>query len=134
MAIGLSHGGSTIYSSTSPSSQVLVGTKEGIVVLERDGKTWRIADSVLTDRHISAIITEPESGLIFAGAFKGSLHVSADGGKTWKDYTNLYVDCHRCIVDHRLHPSAYGWRWPLNPPIAPLGRSFDEPHRSCVTR
>ena len=32
MAIALSHGGPSIYSSSSPSSQVLVGTIEGVVV------------------------------------------------------------------------------------------------------
>ena len=37
MAIGLSHGGSTLYSSPSPSREVLVGTREGVVTIERDG-------------------------------------------------------------------------------------------------
>ena len=36
MAIGLSHGGTTIYSSESPSKEVWVGTKEGVVAIERD--------------------------------------------------------------------------------------------------
>ena len=37
MAIGLSHGGTTIYSSPSPSKEVLVGTREGVVTIARDG-------------------------------------------------------------------------------------------------
>ena len=76
MAIGLSHGGTTIYSSPTPSNRILVGTREGAVTIERDapGARWRIGHRAITDKHISAMITEPESGLIFAGAFHGSRH------------------------------------------------------------
>src|SRR5207245_3808273 len=83
MAIGLSHGGSTIYSSPTLSKEVLVGTREGIAVIEREGSDWRVTQCALTDKHVSAIINEPESGLTFAGAFHGSIHASADGGNTW---------------------------------------------------
>jgi photosystem II stability/assembly factor-like uncharacterized protein len=90
MAIGLSHGGSTLYSSPSPSQEVLVGTREGVVTIERDtsGSEWRLKHRALTDKHISAIIKEPESGLTFAGAFHGSVHASADDGKTWEPRNN----------------------------------------------
>ena len=84
MAIGLSHGGSTIYSSPSLSTEVLVGTREGIAVIAREGSTWKLAHRALTDKHISAIIVEPQSGLTLAGAFHGSIHASADGGRTWE--------------------------------------------------
>jgi photosystem II stability/assembly factor-like uncharacterized protein len=98
MAIGLSHGGSTIYSSPSPSQEVLVGTREGVVTIQREapGSQWRVKHRALTDKHISAILKEPESGLTFAGAFHGSVHVSADDGKTWQprgnglSQTNVY--------------------------------------------
>ena len=90
MAIGLSHGGSTLYSSPSPSQEVLVGTREGVVTIEREtsGSEWRVKHRALTDKHISAIIKEPESGLTFAGAFHGSVHASADDGKTWEPRNN----------------------------------------------
>ncbi len=86
MALGLSHGGTTIYSSPSRSNEVWVGTKEGIVVIERDarGGGWRVAGKFLPDKHISAILTEPDSGLTFVGAFHGSVHVTGDGGRTWE--------------------------------------------------
>jgi photosystem II stability/assembly factor-like uncharacterized protein len=85
MALGLSHGGTTIYSSQSRSNEVWVGTKEGIVVIERGaGGGWHIARRMLQDKHISAIVTEPESELTFVGAFHGSLQVTADQGKTWE--------------------------------------------------
>ncbi|HZD41835.1 MAG TPA: hypothetical protein VE131_14020, partial [Terriglobales bacterium] len=68
------------------SKQVLVGTCEGVVTIEHDasGSEWRIAHRAITDKHISAIAKEPESGLIFAGAFQGGVMVSADEGKTWQ--------------------------------------------------
>jgi photosystem II stability/assembly factor-like uncharacterized protein len=88
MAIGLSHGGTTIYSSPSRSNEVLVGTREGIAIIAREGSAWQVAHRALTDRHVSAIIMEPESGLTIAGAFHGSVHVSADGGRTWEPRGN----------------------------------------------
>jgi photosystem II stability/assembly factor-like uncharacterized protein len=84
MAIGLSHGGTTIYTSPFPSKEILVGTREGVVILARDGSDWKITHRAMTDKHISAIIKEPESGLTFAGAFHGSVHASADDGKSWE--------------------------------------------------
>ncbi len=86
MAIGLSHGGSTIYTSPSPSQEVLVGTREGVVTIGRGvgGAAWQVKQRALTDKHISAIIKEPESGLTFVGAFHGSIHASADDGKSWE--------------------------------------------------
>lgn len=85
MALGLSHGGTTIFTSRSRSNEVWVGTRDGIVVIERmPSGGWRIARRLLEDRHISAILTEPESGLTFVGAFHGSVQVTADGGKTWE--------------------------------------------------
>jgi photosystem II stability/assembly factor-like uncharacterized protein len=85
MAITLSHGGPTVFESQTPSDEVLVGTAKGIAKMVRDGDGWRVAEHVLADKHISAILIEPESGAIFAGAYKdGSLHASFDGGKTWE--------------------------------------------------
>ena len=89
MAIGLSHGGSTIYSSPALSKEVLVGTKEGVAIIAREGSGWKLAHRALTDKHISAIIIEPESGLTFAGAFHGSIHASPYGGLTWEHRANV---------------------------------------------
>ena len=90
MAIALSHGGSTIYSSPSPSNEVLVGTREGVITIARENlkAPWSVAHRALPDKHISAMMFEPESGLIFAGAFHGSVHASADGGKSWQPRGN----------------------------------------------
>ena len=90
MAIGLSHGGSNMYSSKSRSESVMIGTKDGLVIIEPNGgdSKWTLAYHVLKGRFISSIIVEPESGMIFAGSFFGSIHASSDGGKTWEKRDN----------------------------------------------
>ena len=90
MTIALSHGGTTIYSSRSPSNEVLVGTREGVVTIARENSDaeWQVTHRAIPDKHISAMITEPESGLMFAGAFHGSVQMSADGGKSWEPRGN----------------------------------------------
>jgi len=89
MAIGLSHGGSNLYSSGEQSRQLWVGTKDGLVLLERgDAGGWHEGHRALRGQHISSIIFEPTSGLMFAGSFFGSVHASADGGKTWERRDN----------------------------------------------
>ncbi len=84
--IALSHGGPTIYSSPAPANQVLIGTIQGVVCLERgaDSSGWYVSHRALTDKHIHALVIEPESGTIFAGANHGSIFASADGGRTWE--------------------------------------------------
>lgn len=87
MAIGLSHGGTTIYSSPSLSNEILVGTREGVITIAREvsGSEWKVIHRAIPDKHISAIIKEPQSGLTFAGAFHRGVLVSADDGKTWQE-------------------------------------------------
>jgi photosystem II stability/assembly factor-like uncharacterized protein len=85
MAIGLSHGGSNVYSSAEESRQLWIGTKDGLILIERaDDGECRIAHQALRGLHVSSIVFEPTSGVIFAGAFFGSVHASGDGGKTWE--------------------------------------------------
>jgi photosystem II stability/assembly factor-like uncharacterized protein len=73
-----------MYASKTASDEVLVGTREGVVTLARDGAGWRITGRALEDTHVSAIIIDDASGTIFAGGYKGGLHASEDGGKTWE--------------------------------------------------
>ncbi|MBI3066518.1 MAG: exo-alpha-sialidase [Deltaproteobacteria bacterium] len=89
MAIGLSHGGTNVYSSKERSRQLWVATKDGLVLFERvNGGKWREAQRALRGQHISSIIFEPNSGTMFAGVFFGSVSASADGGKTWERRDN----------------------------------------------
>ena len=85
MAVGLSHGGSSVYSSAERSSELWVGSQDGLVRFEREGDgKWRETQRALRGQHISSIIFERTSGTMFAGAFFGSVHASPDGGKTWE--------------------------------------------------
>ncbi|HLY65283.1 MAG TPA: hypothetical protein VKU60_07110, partial [Chloroflexota bacterium] len=84
MAIGVSHGGANVYASDSRSDQVLVGTKNGVVLLERSGSGWHATHRALEGMHVSSIAPEPEGGTIFAGVFFGSIYASSDGGRTWE--------------------------------------------------
>jgi photosystem II stability/assembly factor-like uncharacterized protein len=90
MAIGLTHGGSNVYSSQGASNDLLVGTKHGVARLERSGPgaSWRVADRALEDLHISSIAFEPESGTAFAGAFFDWVYASTDGGRSWERRSN----------------------------------------------
>src|SRR5579872_4418836 len=85
MAIGVSHGGQNIYASDARTDEVLVGTKDGVVLLQRRGAGWDVAQRSLAGMHISAILPEPESGTIFAGAFFGSIYASTDSGRSWQE-------------------------------------------------
>jgi len=86
MPLTLSHGGDTIFSTASRSEEVLVGTTEGIVFLKRDGggSGWSVARRALADKHIHAIIGEPDSGAIIAGVTHDTIYVSEDGGESWE--------------------------------------------------
>lgn len=77
-----------MYSASTPSNEVLVGTAAGIARLVRDGGTWQLAGHTLEDKHVGPILVEPESGLIFAGAYKDPhVFISSDDGKTWETHT-----------------------------------------------
>ena len=81
--IALSHGGTTTYSSTAFSQELVVGTADGVVFLQRSaGGAWEVSRRALDGRHISALLV-PEPGLIVAGAFHDAVHVSTDGGRSW---------------------------------------------------
>jgi hypothetical protein len=90
MAITLSHGGPTIYRAPAPSKQVLVGTIQGVVCMERDahGSGWHVAYRAVTDQHVHALLIEPESGTLFAGINHGSIFASSDSGHTWERRDN----------------------------------------------
>lgn len=85
MPVCLSHGGMSIYASKSPSAEVLVGTVSGVVAIQRENsRAWGVARRSLEEFHISTLLVERSNGLIFAGAHKGSLYVSGDGGRNWE--------------------------------------------------
>ncbi len=85
MAISLSHGGGdTILSSGSLSTQVLVGTLDGVVTIDREGSGWKVTNRSLQGKHVHALLFEEGSGQWFAGVTKGGIFASSDGGKSWE--------------------------------------------------
>ena len=86
----LSPGGQQHTFGTSTPNEILVGTLEGLVKLEKMGNEWQITKRSLSDRHVGQIIHEPVSGKIFVGCHAGGgLWVNDDGkGQSWRQLTN----------------------------------------------
>ncbi|MBI2911892.1 MAG: glycosyl hydrolase [Chloroflexi bacterium] len=87
MSICLSPNGGTVYTSPSPSNRLQVGTVNGVCTLERQGPSepWRVTRQRLEGFHVSALLSEPRGGGLFAGChYTGGLHFSSDEGDTWE--------------------------------------------------
>ncbi|HEX6512358.1 MAG TPA: YCF48-related protein [Chloroflexota bacterium] len=95
MTACLSPNGLNVYRETTPATRLLVGTTNGVSVIEREAPDalWNVAGRVLEGLHIGSLIIEAHSGAVFAGAHigraatSGGLHFSADGGKSWEKRT-----------------------------------------------
>jgi photosystem II stability/assembly factor-like uncharacterized protein len=94
MTVCLSPNGSNTYQATAAPCQLLVGTVEGVAVLERSapGAAWAVARHTLEGQHVSALLWEPRHGGLFAGVHGsphgvGGLYRSRDGGRTWDRLT-----------------------------------------------
>jgi photosystem II stability/assembly factor-like uncharacterized protein len=85
------NGGPSKTEGAGPPTRILIATLEGVVTLARDGAgaSWTLADRSLAERHIGALLYEPVSGKLFAGAHSdGGLWVSDDGeGADWRQLT-----------------------------------------------
>ena len=83
--IALSHGGTTTFGGVAPAHRLLVGTADGVVVLERNGAPdhWDVVRRALPGCHVSALVT-PRPGLVVAGVFHDTVYVSDDDGDTWE--------------------------------------------------
>ena len=103
MTITLSHGGPSIYSSASRSDSVAVGTINGVAFIERNGDGWRVSHRGLEGKHIHAVVVEPTSGTIFAGANHGS-HLRQRRRRTHLGATGQRPHRDRCL-QHGSHGS-----------------------------
>ncbi|HXW83358.1 MAG TPA: hypothetical protein VEJ86_03065 [Candidatus Binataceae bacterium] len=85
MAIALTHSGTSVYSSDAPSRELLVGTADGIVALERAAQSgsWQVAARALAGKHISSIIF-PTPDLVLAAIYHGGIVLSRDRGRNWE--------------------------------------------------
>ncbi len=87
----LSPNGGDLTTSNAPPSKLLVGTVRGVFALERDssGAPWAVTYAAMTEKHISSLLYEPRSGLLFAGSHgNGGLWLSRDEGRTWEPRMN----------------------------------------------
>jgi hypothetical protein len=80
----LSPNGGDLTASNAPALKLLVGTVRGVFALERHspGAPWAVAYASMGEKHISSLLYEPGSGLLFAGSHgNGGLWLSRDEGR-----------------------------------------------------
>ena len=86
MRVLMSIGGPTVFETSAPADELVIGTVNGVAWLERDGrgKPWRETHRALTGRHISNLVEDPVTGRLHAGTHGDGIHASDDGGRTWQ--------------------------------------------------
>ncbi|MBM4296950.1 MAG: glycosyl hydrolase [Deltaproteobacteria bacterium] len=107
MPICLSPNGTATFSSERPSDDVVVGTAQGVVTINRGTSgLWTVGANALQECHISSLMIEPLSGLMFAGVHGGALYASDDHGRTWvlknKGIAHDHVYCLSYVHDNGL--------------------------------
>ena len=78
----LSNGGTHSLKAAKPSDAIVVGTVDGIAVLQRSGDAWEIAHRALAGCSVTAV-TAAADGTLFAATHGIGVARSADGGRTW---------------------------------------------------
>lgn len=101
MVVCLSPNGQVKSRGEGPANTILVGTLRGVHALHRQGEGWVCETLGLQDKHVSSLLWEPRSNLLFAGIHgrgdAGGLFASNDRGRTWKarmgglDRTHVYT-------------------------------------------
>lgn len=90
--ICLSANGDTLSSADAAATTLLVATTESIFEFHRSSGSapWtQVRDDLLPGVHVSALLHERRSGLLFAGLhYQGGVMVSADRGRTWESRNN----------------------------------------------
>ncbi len=84
MVICLSPGGQTTTVNESPSDTLLVGTADGIFSFVVQNGSWSPQGRLLAGQHISALLFEPSSRMLFAGTYGGAIYANRDLGKNWE--------------------------------------------------
>ena len=80
--ISLSNGGATTFVARHPSSRMVVGTVDGVTLLERGGDGWRVAARALEGCAVAAV-AGLASGTLLAATHGLGVARSTDAGRTW---------------------------------------------------
>src|SRR5438067_10403642 len=80
--------GPSRYRTDKPVDRMLVGTLNGVSILDRTGSGWTVKGRKLEGLHVSSMVCEPKQGGVFAGVHDGGLYFSPDQGNTWEKRTN----------------------------------------------
>lgn len=80
-------------------NNLIIGTKQGIVICERDEKVWRMSARGLVDHDVTSVIAR--RGMILAGTTNGVFR-SDDLGQTWLEANSGLTILHvRWLAYHR---------------------------------
>jgi photosystem II stability/assembly factor-like uncharacterized protein len=134
MVVCLSPNGRSQSRSEGPATTILVGSVKGVYRLERlsAASRWLVSGPALEGKHISALLHEPASDLLFAGAhFGGGLYVSGDGGRSWEERTDGLGSKHVYTIAAQTSPAGDVVLYAGTEPAAlyrslDLGRSWQE--------
>src|ERR1700693_4412813 len=80
--IQLSNGGTNAHRSRAASDTMVIGTVDGVVLLERTAQGWKIKHRALGGCSVSAV-TASEDGTLYAATHGFGAASSDDGGLTW---------------------------------------------------
>jgi photosystem II stability/assembly factor-like uncharacterized protein len=96
MAVCLSPNGQDQSQTNTRATALRVGTAHGVYALQRANAKdqWELVGQSLEDRHISSLLYEPRSGLLFAGVHGHGLFASADEGRSWEERTDGLSSTH----------------------------------------
>lgn len=70
------------------SDRILVGTRKGLFLVEREGGRWRLGRHCFAGEPVTMTLRDPRDGALYAalrlGHFGCKLHRSRDGGERWE--------------------------------------------------
>jgi photosystem II stability/assembly factor-like uncharacterized protein len=86
MRVLMSIGGPSVFETDAPANEIVIGTANGVVWLQRAGRgePWRETSRALPGMHVSNLAEDPETGRLYVGTHGNGIHASDDGGRTWQ--------------------------------------------------
>lgn len=84
--VSLSNGGANTFGGAGACGRLVIGTVDGVSVLDRDGQGWRVAHRALEGCAVGAI-SHLDSGTLLAATHGFGVARSTDGGESW-DWSN----------------------------------------------